>query len=171
MLPRADLPGEGLTRVDFEQLRSLGAIALYATTFVVALVSGLVPYVLSFEVFVLAVATLTNAPIAPIVGLGVLGPAITKYILYLAGTGTLNISWVRRTATARAAEAFARHPHASLGVVLSSAAFAVPPLYPTSVIAGTLRLPQIAFVLVVAAGSIVRYSALFLAPKLIRPLF
>ena len=157
--------------MDFEHLRGLGAAALYTTTFVFALVSGLVPYVLSLEVYLVAVSALTNAPLVPIVGLSALGQAISKYILYLVGKGTLNVSWVKRGAVGKAAEVFARHPHGSLGIVATSAACAVPPLYPVSLVAGTIGVPRVAFVVIVALGVLVRYTALFLASDLFRSIF
>lgn len=157
--------------MDLDHLRSLGTIALCATTFVFALVSGLVPYVLSLEVYLVAVSALTNAPLVPVVGLSVLGQTLSKYVLFLVGRGTLNLSWVKRGAVSKVAEVFARHPHGSLGVIATSAAFAVPPIYPVSLVAGTLGVPRMAFVVIVALGSLVRYTALFLAPGLFRSIF
>jgi membrane protein YqaA with SNARE-associated domain len=157
--------------VDYEQFRGLGTAALWATTFVLSFVSGIIPYVLSIELFLVAVATLTDASPVAIVGLSTAAQTIAKYILYLVGKGTLNVSWIKRGATSKTAMAFAKRPGSSLGIVAASAVLGFPPLYPVSLAAGALRLPLIAFVTIVTIGRIVRFGAIYLAPDLLESLW
>jgi hypothetical protein len=77
--------------VDPAHLPAFGTVALWSGTFLFALVSGLVPFVLNVELYLLAVATMTDAPAAAIVGLATAGQTLAKWILYLAGRGALHI--------------------------------------------------------------------------------
>ena len=54
--------GERPARVDVSDLRSLGTVALWAVTFLIALASGLIPFVLNIELYLLAVAAADRAP-------------------------------------------------------------------------------------------------------------
>jgi len=154
--------------VDPSQLRELGTAALWGGTFLFALVSGIVPWALNIELYLIAVATLTDEPAVAIVGLSTAGQTLAKYILYLVGNGTLNLAWVKRVATSKTAEAFARRPRSSLGIVAASAVLGFPPLYPVAVLAGTLRLPRIPFIVVITLGRIIRFGACYLAPDLLK---
>jgi hypothetical protein len=55
--------------VDFSNLSALSTAALWTATFAFAFVSGVVPFVLNVELYLLAVAVLTDASLLPIVGL------------------------------------------------------------------------------------------------------
>jgi len=149
-------------------LSTLSTAALYASTFFFALISGIIPFVLNIEVFLLAVATLTDAPAVAIVGLATAGQTLSKVVLYLVGKGALNIKWVKRGAASKAAGAFAKHPRSGLGIVALSSVAGFPPLYGVSLIAGTLRLPLAAFVIIVAVGLLIRFGGIFLAPGLFK---
>ena len=154
--------------MDFSQLGTLGTTALYAATFTLALVSGIIPFVFNIELYLLAVATLTDAPAAAIVGLATAGQTIAKVILYLVGRGALNIKWVKKSASSKAAGAFAKRPNSGLGVVAFSAAVGFPPLYAVSLVAGTLRLPAIAFTVIIVVGRLIRFGGVYLAPELFK---
>ena len=52
----------------------------------------------------------------------------------------------------------------ALALVFVSAAVGLPPLYPTTLLAGTVRLPLAPFLGVVAVGRVVRYFGLLLIP-------
>lgn len=146
-------------------------MALWSATFVFALVSGVVPWVLNIELYLIAVASLTDASPVAIVGLSTAGQTIAKYILYLAGSGSLNISWIKRQATSKTAETFTKRPGSGIGIVALSSVLGFPPLYPVSLVAGALRLPVVAFVVAITLGRIIRFGACYLAPGLVKSLW
>jgi membrane protein YqaA with SNARE-associated domain len=154
--------------MDPSALSALSTAALCAATFFFALISGVIPFVLNIELFLLAVAALTNAPAAAIVGLATAGQTLSKLLLYLVGKGALNIKWVKRGAASKAAAAFAKRPGSGLSIVALSAVAGIPPLYGVSLLAGTLRLPVAPFVIIVAFGLLIRFAGIFLAPGLFR---
>lgn len=151
-------------------LAALSTAALWAATFLTALVSGLIPFVISIELYLLAVAALTDASPVAIVGLATAGQSLAKFVLYQAGRGALNISWIRRGAASKAVSAFEKRPGSGLSVVAFSSVTGFPPLYGVSLIAGTLRLPLISFMTIITAGRIIRFGAVYLAPGLFRSL-
>lgn len=154
--------------MDTANLAALGAAALWTGTFLIALVSGLIPFVINIELYLLAVATLTDASPVAIVGLATAGQSLAKYILYLVGRGALDFGWVKRGAASKAAGAFAKRPGSGLSVVAFSSVTGFPPLYGVSLLAGTLRLPLTAFMTIVTIGRVVRFGAVYLAPGLLR---
>ena len=154
--------------MDLSQLSSLGTVALYAATFGFAFVSGVIPFVLNIELYLLAVAALTNAPAPAIVGLATAGQTAAKIVLYLVGRGALNIKWVKRAAASKAMGAFEKRPGSGLGVVAVSSLVGIPPLYAVSLVAGTLRLPFAAFTALIIVGRTIRFGAVYLAPGLFK---
>jgi membrane protein YqaA with SNARE-associated domain len=154
--------------LDYSNLSSLGTAALYAATFGFAFVSGVIPFVLNIELYLLAVGAFTDASAVAVVGLAAAGQTAAKLVLYLVGKGALNLTWVKKSAASKAAGAFAKRPRSGLGVVAASAAIGVPPLYAVSLVAGTLRLPVVAFTLIIFAGMVLRLSAIYLAPGLFK---
>ena len=154
--------------MDYTNLSSLGTVALYAASFGLAFLSGVIPFLLSIELYLLAVAAFTDASAVAVVGLAATGQTAAKLVLYLVGKGALNLKWVKKSAASKAADAFAKRPRSGLGVVAASAAIGVPPLYAVSLVAGTLRLPLVAFALIVFAGMLLRLSAIYLAPGLFK---
>jgi len=154
--------------LDTSYLPALSNTALFAATFAFALVSGVIPFVLNIELYLLAVATLTDAPAVAIVGLATAGQTIAKLILYLVGKGALNIKWVKKSASSKAAGAFAKRPGSGLSIVAFSALVGFPPLYGVALVAGTLRLPVAAFVVLIVVGRLIRFAGVYLAPGLFR---
>jgi membrane protein YqaA with SNARE-associated domain len=154
--------------VDYSSLSSLGTAALYAATFAFAFVSGIIPFVLNIELYLLAVAALTDASPFAIVGLATAGQTLAKIILYLVGKGALNIKWVKKSAASKAADAFAKRPGSGLGIVAISAVVGFPPLYGVALVAGALRLPRIAFTVIIVVGRLIRFGGIYLAPGLFR---
>ena len=149
-------------------LRALSTAAVCTATFFLAFASGIIPFVFNMELYLLAVATLTDAPPVAIVGLATTGQTIAKFLLYLVGKGALNIRWVKRSAASKAAGAFAKRPGSGLSIVAVSAVVGVPPLYGVSLIAGTLRLPLMAFMLIIVTGFLIRFGGIYFVPELFR---
>ena len=154
--------------MDTSYLPALSNTALFAATFAFALVSGIIPFVLNIELYLLAVATLTDASAVAIVGLATAGQTLAKLILYLVGKGALNIKWVKKSASSKAAGAFAKRPGSGLSIVAFSALVGFPPLYGVALVAGTLRLPVAAFVVLIVIGRLIRFAGVYLAPGLFR---
>jgi membrane protein YqaA with SNARE-associated domain len=154
--------------MDTSYLPALSTAALFAATFTFALISGIIPFVFNIELYLLAVAALTDASAVAIVGLATAGQTIAKVILYLVGRGALNIKWVKKSASSKAAGAFAKRPGSGLGVVAFSAVVGFPPLYAVSLVAGTLRLPVVAFTVLIVIGRLVRFGGIYLVPDLFR---
>jgi len=154
--------------MDTSYLPGLSTAALFAATFAFAFVSGIIPFVLNIELYLLAVAALTDASAVPIVGLATAGQTVAKVILYLVGKGALNIKWVKKSASSKAASAFAKRPGSGLGIVALSAVVGFPPLYGVALIAGTLRLPLVAFTVLIIIGRLIRFGGVYLVPGLFR---
>lgn len=145
-------------------LHDLTMPALYAATFLMAFLSGVVPFVINIELYLVAVAALSRAPAPLMVGLAVAGQMLAKTVLYFAGKGVLKfrfIRWERQEAAARTFERYRRH---SLAVVALSSVTGFPPFYGISLLAGALRLPLAAFLVVGTFGRIVRFTVVYLAP-------
>ena len=154
--------------MDTTYLPGLSTAALFAATFAFAFVSGIIPFVLNIELYLLAVAALTDASAVAIVGLATAGQTVAKVILYLVGKGALNIKWVKKSASSKAAGAFAKRPGSGLGIVALSAVVGFPPLYGVALIAGTLRLPLVAFTVLIIIGRLTRFGGIYLVPGLFR---
>lgn len=154
--------------MDTSYLPGLSTAALFAATFAFAFVSGIIPFVLNIELYLLAVAALTDASAVAIVGLATAGQTVAKVILYLVGKGALNIKWVKKSASSKAAGAFAKRPGSGLGIVALSAVVGFPPLYGVALIAGTLRLPLVAFTVLIIIGRLIRFGGVYLVPDLFR---
>ena len=147
-------------------LAALTTPVLYIVSFLVALISGLIPYVINIELYLIAVAAIAHASPVPMVGTVTAGQTVAKLILYLAGKGALNLKFVRREKMERAAAAFEKHRAHSLGVVGFSSVVGLPPLYAVSLLAGALRLPLLPFMVVVTVGRVVRFGGVYLTPSL-----
>jgi membrane protein YqaA with SNARE-associated domain len=149
-------------------LQALSTAALWATTFLLALASGLVPFVINTELYLMSVAVLTDASPVAMVALATSGQMLGKFAVYQAGRGALNAAWIRRGASSRAATAVSGCPAKALGVLALSSVTGFPPFYAVSFMAGTLRLPLAAFLVIGTAGRVIRFAAVFLAPDLFR---
>ena len=145
-----------------------GTAALWAATFLFALGSGLVPFVFNTELYILGVAVLTDASPAAIIALMTAGQMLGKFAVYEAGRGSLNVKWIQRRATSKAAAAFARRPANGFVTLALSSVTGVPPFYAVSFMAGALRLPAAAFLAIGTTGRVIRFTAVFLFPELFR---
>ena len=149
----------------------LGALAtptLLAVTFLLALVSGLVPFVINMELYLLAVMLLTDASPVAVVSLMTMGQMLGKLCVYHVGRGSLSLAWIRRRAVSRAAAVFASRPANGVAVMAMSSVTGFPPFYATSFMAGVLRLPVAAFLVIGTAGRLLRFSAVVAFPALFR---
>jgi membrane protein YqaA with SNARE-associated domain len=139
-------------------------LALYVGTFLMALVSGVVPFVLNIELYLVAVAAMSRAPAPAIVGLTVAGQMLAKYLLYLAGKGALSSRFIRMERREAAIKTFEKYRTHSLSVVAFSSVTGFPPFYGISLAAGMVKLPLLSFMVVGTIGRIARFTAVYLAP-------
>ena len=142
----------------------------HLTTFVVSLVSGLVPLI-NIETYLVAVATLTPAPAWPVILITTLGQMVAKVILYQAGRyGLRPLAGRYPGKLERAEQALRKHRTGPDVVVLASALTGFPPFYGVSVAAGVVRLSLARFLLVATPARLVRFALVFFAPRLIKGL-
>jgi len=140
----------------------------HVTTFVVALLSGLIPLI-HIETYLIAVAALTPAEAWPVILITTLGQMLAKVILYHAGKhGLRPIAGRFRGKLERAEEAFRKHKAGPDVVVFTSAVTGFPPFYGVSVLAGVMRLSLTRFLLIATPARLLRFSLVFFAPRLIK---
>jgi len=149
-------------------LPALSTAALCATTFLLALASGLVPFVINTELYLLGVATLTSASPVLMVAPATTGQVVGKWVVFRVGQGALNIEWVRRIGSSKAVTTFAGRPANTVGILALSSVTGVPPFYGVSFLAGALRMPALLFLIVGTIGRVIRFSAVFMTPELFR---
>jgi len=154
--------------IEIPDLPSLGMAALYAVTFLLALASGLVPFVINTELYLLGVATLTSASPVLMVALATTGQMLGKWVVYGVGRGSLNIEWVRRVGASKAVRTFAGRPATTTSILAFSAVTGIPPFYGVSFLAGVVRMPAPLFLMIGTVGRVVRFSAVFMTPELFR---
>lgn len=147
---------------------SLGTAALWTATFLLALASGLVPFVINTEVYLLGVSMLTDASPVAIVALATAGQMLGKFAVFQTGRGSLRIEWIQRRAASDTLPAWARGPTRGLALLGLSAVTGVPPFYAVSFLCGALRLPVAAFLVIGTIGRVIRFTAVLVFPALFR---
>jgi membrane protein YqaA with SNARE-associated domain len=147
-------------------LGSLAAPMLYAASFLLAVASGLIPFVINIELYLIAVAVLAHASPVPMIGLVTMGQMTAALILHFSGMGVRNLRFLRRVPLDRAEAVFKKYPGHSLGVVGFSSLTGLPPFYAVSLLSGALRVPSLRFMVIGTAGRAVRFTAVYLAPGL-----
>jgi membrane protein YqaA with SNARE-associated domain len=148
------------------------AFGLLAASFVVGVVSGILPMV-NTEAFVLALAVLV--PPASLPGAVVLitaGQMAAKALLYLSGSGALRLPVLgrRRARLAELRERLGRRRTGTAAVVFASASTGFPPFYLVSVAAGAMHWPFAVFLLVGGTGRLLRFAAIAALPGLLQVL-
>jgi membrane protein YqaA with SNARE-associated domain len=150
-------------------------MAVAAGTFGFALLSALVP-VLNVEAYLLAAAVTSDAPAALLAAVAAAGQMGGKMLYYLMGRGVIDVARLRRRSTAKgrwaqrmdAVRAWCeRHTWGSVGLTLVSAFVGLPPFAVVSVLAGSLRMPWVLFLVAGLVGRYGRFLAILLAPGLL----
>ena len=142
----------------------------HLTTFVVSLLSGLIPLI-HIETYLVAVAALTPAAGWPVVLITTLGQMIAKVILYQAGRhGLRPIAGRFQGKLERAEAALRRHKAGPDVVVLTSAVTGFPPFYGVSVMAGVMQLSLARFLLIATPARLLRFALVFFTPRLVKSL-
>lgn len=143
-------------------------IGIYAGSFIIGFVSGLVPFVNS-ELYLLAVSPMVSrSALMPIALLASLGMMCAKTILYYAGRGVFKIKMGRYQSKVEAVqEKFERWQNKSDLLILMSAVVGFPPFYVVSFVAGALRLNVVKFFIAGYIGRSVRFAAIVYFPQLV----
>jgi membrane protein YqaA with SNARE-associated domain len=156
--------------MNFEKL--IGRYGLYLTTYVVGVVSGLVP-VVNLEVYLVWVAALTpRSEAMAITGLATVGQMTAKTLMYLAGAGVLKISVRKPGKTLQAVQMKMAQWKHRIGLFLfTSASLGVPPFYVVSIASGICRVPLPVFLLWGLLGRFLRFGITVFFPHLLKGLF
>jgi membrane protein YqaA with SNARE-associated domain len=142
----------------------------WLTTLGVSLLSGLIPFI-NIETYLVAVAALTPSHGWPVILITTLGQMVAKIILYQGGKHGLRPRAGRfRDKLERAENAMRRHSAGPDAVVLASALTGFPPFYGVSVMAGVMQIPLARFLLVATPPRLLRFAAVFYAPRLVKHL-
>ena len=148
-----------------------GSSHFYLGTFVVGVLSGLVP-VVNIEVYLVAVGSLSGASPVPVVLLTTLGQMLGKCVLYLSGKGFIRLSiWPSWKSLEKTREALDRNKGRTEGVVFISALTGIPPFYALSVLAGVMRIPIVRFLVPGTLGRGLRFTAVMLASRFLKTAF
>ncbi len=135
-------------------------------TFAWCTASGIFPIV-NAELFLVGVAALTpTSRLWEIVALATAGQMLAKSFMYLVGRGVFRLPFGKRRLDLEAARARVARWRSKDLLVFVSAALGLPPLYLTSIAAGTLRFPYGRFLGFAALGRLVRFSVLVAVPSL-----
>ena len=140
-----------------------GELGIYAGTFVIGFLAGLIPTAAGVEAWLIAVtlAMTSPAPLALVVVLASLGQMVAKVLLYYAANGAIRIPKsegriARSIEKARGKiEKWKSHPK---WVLWGSATLGFPPFYVISLLAGALEIRLRTFCLIGLAGRLARFS-------------
>ncbi|MDH7512355.1 MAG: hypothetical protein QHH14_05340 [Clostridiales bacterium] len=144
---------------------------LYLTTFVVAVISGVVP-VVNIEIYLVWVAAFTPRSLGvPLAVLATAGQMTGKTVMYLAAAGVLKIS-VRKSGEKMAAikKKFEIWKDRLSLFIFLSAFSGFPPFYVVSLAAGGLRINFLSFLVAGLAGRLLRFALVVFFPHLIKGL-
>jgi membrane protein YqaA with SNARE-associated domain len=136
------------------------ALGVYAGTFVVCFLAGLIPLI-NAELWLIAVTLMLASPagLPAIVVLAALGQMVAKVLLYYAALGTVKLPGLdKRIAKARAQ--LDRWRDRPRWVLWASATLGLPPFYIISLLAGALEIRLRTFCVIGMTGRLIRFSAL-----------
>ncbi len=150
-----------------EAWQNAGPLHTYAWCYALLIVSALVPWVNS-EVIVLSLSALVPSHTGQVmlVLFAAAGQMTGKSVLFWVGRGVVKLGPGQR-ALELWRQKIERRQSSGLTVLFLSSTLGIPPLYPMSVLAGSLRVPFDRFVAVGAGGRLLRYAALVFAPRLL----
>ena len=152
--------------MNFEEL--IGKVGIYAASFVVGFVSGLVPFINS-EVYLVAVSTMVGRQaLLPIALLSAAGQMVAKTIIFYAGRGVFKINMGKFEKKIEAVQKkFENWENKADVLMLISAAVGLPPFYVVSFVAGALKLHYIRFLIAGIIGRSIRFAAIVYFPQLV----
>ena len=141
---------------------------LLATTFVVAFVSGFVPFVNIEAYLIAAVALGGTSSTLSLALVSTSGQMLAKSLLYLSGRGILNLPFGRhREKLERMKRDFAERGAMTMPFLFLSAFLGLPPFYIVSVLAGALGVPFLHFLAGGCIGRFLRFGLVAFFPRLV----
>lgn len=144
---------------------------IFTSGFGLSIVSALLPW-FNGEVIVLSLAALLRSPfdlaLLALVAAG--GQMVGKCILYWAGTQASKLKAAHSERVERWRARLRGQRLRALGLVFLSSTVGIPPLYLTTIAAGTVGMAFPRFLGAAAGGRLVRFGALVFCPRLVMSL-
>lgn len=147
----------------------MSLLAVWLTTFGVAVLSAVIPLI-NIEVYLLAASAVApREMVIPLIVAGTLGQVIGKIALYYAGTGALKIPGKRlRAALEKMNTQIQERPHMGNALVFVSATAGLPPYYLVTLAAGAARMNLPMFLAVSLVGRLIRFTIVVAVPQMAR---
>lgn len=147
----------------------MSLLAVWLTTFGVAVLSAVIP-VINIEIYLLGASALApREMVIPLVIAGTLGQVIGKIALYYAGTGALKIPGKRlQAALQRMNTQMQERPRMGGALVFASATLGLPPYYLVTLAAGAAKMNLPMFLAVSLVGRLIRFAIVVAVPQLAR---
>jgi membrane protein YqaA with SNARE-associated domain len=147
----------------------MSLLAVWLTTFGVALLSAVIPLI-NIEIYLLGASALApRAMVIPLIVAGTLGQVIGKIALYYAGTGALKLPGKRlQAALQRMNTQMQERPNMGGALVFASATLGLPPYYLVTLAAGAAKMNLPMFLLVSLVGRLIRFTIVVAVPQLAR---
>ena len=147
----------------------MSLLAVWLTTFGVAVLSAMVP-VVNIEIYLLGASALApRQMVIPLVVAATLGQVIGKIGLYYAGTGALKVRGKRlQEALMKMNTQMQARPRMGGALVFVSATAGVPPYYLVTLAAGAARMNLPMFLVLSLIGRLIRFAVVVAVPQLAR---
>ncbi len=152
--------------MNFEEV--IASVGVYAGSFVVGFVSGLVP-IINAELFLIAVSPIAaRHSLLPIALLAALGQMAAKTIIFYAGRGVIRINTAKIEGRIEAVQKKFKEWENKVDVlILLSAIIGLPPLYLVAFVAGALKLHFLRFLAAGITGRSIRFAVIVYSPQLV----
>ncbi|WP_428261503.1 VTT domain-containing protein [Haliangium sp.] len=151
----------------------LEALGVYGGSFVVALLSGVLPLV-NIELFLIGLVALApdSYSLVPLVAVTTAGQMTAKVAMYWAGRGVLDLPLGKYRKSIDKWQHRFNHSEPRLSLfIFTSAATGLPPFFVISILAGTFKMPFWRFLLVGYLGRALRFALCAAFPALVMDLF
>lgn len=147
----------------------MSLLAVWLTTFGVAVLSAVIP-VVNIEIYLLGASALAGREmVIPLIVAGTLGQVIGKIALYYAGTGALKIPGKRlQAALQKMNTQMQERPRMGGALVFASATLGLPPYYLVTLAAGAAKMNLPMFLAVSLVGRLIRFAIVVAVPQLAR---
>jgi membrane protein YqaA with SNARE-associated domain len=147
----------------------MSLLAVWLTTFGVAVASAVIP-VINIEIYLLGASALApRAMVIPLIVAGTLGQVIGKIALYYAGAGALKLPGKRlQAALQKMNTQIQERPNTGGALVFVSALVGLPPYYLVTLAAGAAKMNLPMFLLISLIGRFIRFAIVVAIPQLAR---
>ena len=147
----------------------MSLLAVWLTTFGVAVLSAVIP-VINIEIYLLGASALApREMVIPLIVAGTLGQVVGKIALYYAGTGALKLPGKRlKAALQKMNTQMQERPNMGSALVFVSATVGLPPYYLVTLAAGAARMNLAMFLVVSFVGRLIRFAIVVAIPQLAR---